>query len=152
MNAHLDRVVLSRKTKRVPAHRVDHIFFPLITDSGSIHRRLHNLSSDLHEVRCRTDTGTYPGSNIFFLSIIDIDRILFPVLTPLALNGGVVVLCHDAFLLHFISLKAVQIRSGISPAAAAFTRIRELPGPVRLPDSFSGCRTTKSPSISIIIL
>ena len=45
---------------------------------------------------------------LLFLSIIDIDRILFPVLTPLALNGGVVVLCHDAFLLHFISLKAVQ--------------------------------------------
>ena len=80
----------------------------------------------------------------FFLSIIDIDRILFPVLTPLALNGGVVVLCHDAFLLHFISLKAVQkYAPRISPAAAAFTRIRELPGPVRLPDSFSGCRTTK---------
>ena len=71
---------------------------------------------------------------LLFLSIIDIDRILFPVLTPLALNGGVVVLCHDAFLLHFISLKAVQkYDPRISPAAAAFTRIQEDPDSVSLP-------------------
>ena len=91
MYAHLDGVVLRRKSESVPSHGMDHII--------SVHQLVaaphvgdHIASPVSHMKSVSGRIGEHIQAIVFLLlAVIDIYRVLFPISTPFLLNHSVII-------------------------------------------------------------
>ncbi len=101
MHAHLDGIVLSRKSECIPAHRVDDIVSLLqLIPAPYIRNHISSPMPHMKPVpgRVREHIQTIVFLTFFpILTDLDVDRVLLPVLTPFLLNCLMVVryLRHD---------------------------------------------------------
>ncbi len=115
MYAHFDGVVLSRKAEGVPAHRVNDVVAlhqlvaaPYVAD---------DVASPVAYVKSVAGgIGEHIQTIIFwFFSVVDIYRVLFPVLAPFFFYCAVIVRCCHYFTLLFLFFGSNGISIGCLP-------------------------------------
>ncbi len=101
MNAHLDGIVLSRKSEGIPAHGMDHILAldQLVTGPGigdHIASPVSYMQAGARRIRKHIQTVV-----LLLLAVVGIDGILIPVCLPLLFYRFMIESCHGLLLTVF---------------------------------------------------